>query len=176
MVGQFTRVFFIALGIAILLNGYQNCSGPGAGTAASNNGVKVTCVPSDKACLNFKLSLANLSSTKGSMSVLMQGSVDEGVSNDTTFSTNCNRVNNSTAYCPFNQTVSGTINSDSTTTTVKGDGRSLVVSVFTNEAIKSEKHGDLSKIGTEELPCLISPETEFNDGDFIPWDSFSECE
>lgn len=166
---------FIAAPIILIIS-FQNCGGKGASAADASTGVKMTCVPEGQPCLSYKMSLANLSSTKGAMSVLIQGSVDQGVLNNTTFSTNCTKINGSTAYCPFNTTASGTITSDSTTTTVKGDGRSLTVSVFTSDNIQSQKYGDLSKLSNQESElCFSSDGADYWDGDVIPLEWLTSC-
>lgn len=154
---------------------YQNCAKTSTGESSSAS-LRVNCEPQSKPCLKFKLRLGNLNATYGKMGVLFQGTINEGVRPEATFSSACQKINPTYAACTFNTNISARIVSDSTNTTVIGDGRSLTVQLFTDRTIQSEQYGNLAKINTETDLCFESDVPLYN-GDVIPLSELtSYCE
>ncbi len=165
----------VTVGLMLLFL-FLNCQGQN--NLPVDEGITLSCSPSGSPCLKYKLNLANLNTTKGSMSVLLQGSAYEGVASDTKFSTQCSRVNGSTAFCPFNSTVTASVSSDGP----KGDGRSLSITLITDSNIRSKKLGTLSKSLTSSLDnepenfCFLGDDDkEYYDGTTIPFSELEPC-
>jgi hypothetical protein len=174
-------LFVIFSGLSVLF-WFQNCAKL---NTDSPNSVKVLCQPKDKPCLRYLLIISNLKNTKGGMSVLVQGDPQEGVTVNTNFSSQCGKLNATTALCPFDSFINATIRSDSTNTTVKGDGRSLTLRVPTTSTIKNDTQGPLSKkmkslgslssISDDSICFKTFDDQTFYDGENIPLSAFVSC-
>lgn len=106
------------------------------------------------------------------MGILVQGDVNEGVRDNTDFTGDCKKVNPSYAQCAFETVVKATIKSDSTTTTAKGDGRTLTLSVPTTTSVESYNRSSYSKMHLIDAPaeelCFETPEgKEVYNGELI---------
>lgn len=150
----------ILIGIILLstMVCFQNCSNLAQDYASS---IQVTCSPATKPCLHYKLKVTNLKDSYKAMGILVQGDVNEGVPAATQFFGDCKSVNETYSLCSFDTVVKATITSNATTTTTKGDGRSLTLSIPTTSTVESYNRSSFAKIAADALNsneiCFATP-------------------
>lgn len=179
----------------MLLLAYQNCGVKGSSSSSSVvEGVRISCSPSDKPCLPYKISVANLRQMSGEEKVSFQLSGGSAITAPTLFSANCQRTNSTTAYCPFGQTATGSIENFAMTQDGRVDMK-LTVSFFAEREMKNVTGSTLtrnttgsstpsggSKLSSEEQAsvdeemCFDGSHQEFRDGDFVPFSVFRNCQ
>jgi len=106
-------------------------AGPTTSSAASDGKLTVSCIPADKPCLAYKLRVADLTATRGGISILFQGSPTEGVPSKAVFEGMCDNDGSAYSICSLHQPISITITSNCQNCPGQADGRSLKVSWVT---------------------------------------------
>lgn len=137
---------------------FQNC----AGGVLKSHSIKLTCTPKEKPCLNYYFAMKKKDSNGSAMDVQFKGTPNEGVSDNSTFSSNCLKTGNSTAQCGMDMEATATIQSN----LQNGDGRILQIAFYTDSLVEGVADGTLMAKATNLQ--MMADKTQVAEAALVP--------